>query len=369
MKRREFLTRGATGALAAGAAAATGGLAAPAYAQGKRQLKMVTTWPKNFPGLGTGAERVARRITEMTDGQLSIRVFAGGELVPALSAFDAVSGGTADMYHGAEYYWQGKNQAYNFFTSVPMGFTSDEHYAWVNHLGGQELWDELSAPFKIKPFMCGTTGTQMGGWFRKEINTVEDFKGLKYRIPGLGGEVMRRMGAAVVTLAGGDIFPSLQSGAIDAAEWVGPWNDLAFGFYKVAKHYYYPGFQEPGSVLSLGMNKAIWESLTKPQQAIVKAACDAENNAMGAEYYAHSGDSLRVLKEKHGVQLHRFSDDILKEMGRLSGEVIADAAASSPEAGKVFASFKEAYMTTKSWTDISIAAYLKARDLDYVYFK
>jgi TRAP-type mannitol/chloroaromatic compound transport system substrate-binding protein len=367
MKRRDFITRSATGLVAAGAAA--GGLAAPAIAQGRRQLKLVTTWPKNFPGLGTGCERLAKRISEMTDGQITVRVFAGGELVPALSAFDAVSGGTAEMYHGAEYYWQGKSQAYNFFAAAPMGFTADEHYAWINHLGGQELWDELSAPFNIKPLLCGSTGPQTGGWFRNEIKSLEDFKGLKYRIPGLGGEVVRRMGAAVVTLAGGDIFPSLQSGAIDGAEWVGPWNDMAFGFYKVAKHYYYPGFQEPGSVLSLGINTGVWESFTKQQQAIIKAAAEAENAAMLAEFLAHNGDALRVLTQEHGVQLHQFPEDVLKEIGRISGEVIADAGNTDATSKKVYASFKEAYQLVKGWTDVGTYAFLKARDLDYTYFK
>ena len=369
MKRREFITKGATGVLAAGAAATTTGLAAPAYAQGKRQLKMVTTWPKNFPGLGTGCERVAKRINDMTDGQISIRVFAGGELVPALSAFDAVSGGTADMYHGAEYYWQGKSQAYNFFTATPMGLTPEEHYAWINDLGGQELWDELSAQFNVKAFMCGSTSSQTGGWFKNEINSLEDFKGLKYRIPGLGGEVVRRIGAAVVTLAGGDIFPALQSGAIDGAEWVGPWNDLAFGFYKVAKHYYYPGFQEPDSVLALGINKDVWESFTKAQQEIIKTACLAECNTMQADYTAHNGDSLKVLIDKHGVQLHRWPDDIMKEFGRVAGEVVAAAGAADDMSKRVYESFKQAYQTTKAWSDIGPTAYAMARELDHTYFK
>ena len=196
---------------------------------------MVTTWPKNFPGLGTTAESLDRRIIAMRGGTLRVKVFAAKELVPPFKSFDTVSGDTADMYHAAEYYWQGKSKAFNFFAAVPFGLTAAEHTAWINHGGGQELWDELAAGFNLKPFMAGNTGVQMGGWFNKEINSLDDYKGLKIRIPGLGGEVLRKIGAAAINLPGGEIYTSLQSGAIDATEWVGPWNDLAFGFYKVTK--------------------------------------------------------------------------------------------------------------------------------------
>lgn len=245
MKRRSFRRAPLTGL-----AAAT--MAAPAIAQAKpRQLKMVTTWPKNYPGLGVSAERLATRIREMTEGQIDIKVFAANELVPPLECFDTVSSGAADIYHGAEYYWQGKSKAFNFFTAVPFGMTAAEINAWIYHGGGQELWDELSARFKIKAFMCANTGVQLPGWYRNEIKSLDDLKGLSIRMPGLGGEVMRRLGAASVTLAGPDIFPALQNRTIDAAEWVGPWNDMAFGFYRLAKYYYWPGFHEPGSSLAM----------------------------------------------------------------------------------------------------------------------
>ena len=266
MKRRSFLAGAGTAALAAAS------MPAPAIASGARQLKMVTTWPKNYPGLGTSAERLATRISEMTEGQLDIKVFAANELVPALESFDAVSSGAADIYHGAEYYWQGKSKAYNFFTAVPYGMTAAEINGWIYHGGGQELWDNLASGFNIKPFMAANTGVQLSGWYRNEINSLDDLKGLKIRMPGLGGEVMRRLGAAAVTLAGPDIFPALQNGTIDAAEWVAPWNDMAFGFYRIAKFYYWPGFHEPGSSLAAGFNLAVWESLTKQPQAVVRAA-------------------------------------------------------------------------------------------------
>jgi len=251
-----------------GAVVASGFIAAPAIAQGKRELKLVTAWPKNFPGLGTGAQRFADRVTAATAGRITVKLFASGELVPAFEAFDAVSTGSADMYHAAEYYWQGKSKAFNFFAGVPLGMTAPEFDAWIYYGGGQALWDELSAGFNLKTLLCGNTGPQMGGWFKKEINSVEDLKGLKIRMPGLGGEVMRRIGAAAVSMPGGEIFTSLQSGAIDATEFVGPWNDLALGFYKITKNYYYPGFQEPGTANGLGINKAVWESLTEDEQAL-----------------------------------------------------------------------------------------------------
>ncbi|WP_413203516.1 TRAP transporter substrate-binding protein [Rhodospirillum sp. A1_3_36] len=366
MKRRDFLTgAAATGAVAAAATASS--FPTPAIAQDVRELKMVTTWPKNFPGLGTSAERVAQRITKMTNGRLTVKVFAAGELVPAFEAFDAVSSGTAEMYHGAEYYWQGKSKAFNFFAAVPFGLTSTEMSAWIHHAGGQQLWDELSAGFKIKPFLVSNTGVQMGGWFNKEINSLEDYKGLKIRMPGLGGEVLRRMGAAAVSLPGGEIFPALQSGAIDATEWVGPWNDLAFGFYKVAKYYYYPGFHEPGTSLSCGVNMDLWNSLSDEDKAIVEAACTAENDYGLAEFNAHNGDALKTLIDDHGVQLRKFSNDIMAEIGKISGEVVREVGTENAATGKILENFIAFRDKAVGWGKIADQAYLNARTLPFKY--
>ena len=376
MKRRDFIAGAASGvALGAGALALSAcgedkkaaAPAAPAVMKKKRELKMVTTWPKNFPGLGTGAARAAKRMTDMSDGELTVKLYAAGELVPPFESFDAVSSGTADMYHAAEYYWQGKHKAFNFFTAVPYGLTAGEMDAWIHHGGGQELWDELSGKFNIKPFACGNTGVQMGGWFNKEINSVEDLKGLKIRMPGLGGEVLRRLGAAAVTLPGGEIFPSLQSGAIDATEWVGPWNDLAFGFYKVTKYYYSPGFHEPGSTLSCGVNLDVWKSLSPAHQEIVRNATMAENNYMMAEFNARNGDSLDVLLNKHGVQLRKFNDDIMTAIGDASGEVMREVAAGDEMSGKIFKNFAEFRNKAKRWSDLSDRSYWEARDLPFKY--
>ncbi|MBX3447346.1 MAG: TRAP transporter substrate-binding protein [Parvibaculaceae bacterium] len=355
MKRRSFLA----GAGLTGLAAAT--LPAPALAQGKRQLKMVTTWPKNYPGLGVSAERLATRIREMTDGQIDIKVFAANELVPPLECFDTVSSGAADIYHGAEYYWQGKSKAFNFFTAVPFGMTAAEINAWIYHGGGQELWDELSARFKIKAFMCANTGVQLPGWYRREIKSLDDLKGLSIRMPGLGGEVMRRLGAASVTLAGPDIFPALQNRTIDAAEWVGPWNDMAFGFYRLAKYYYWPGFHEPGSSLAAGFNLDVWNSLTKQQQAVVRAACAAENDYTLAEYNAHNGEALKTLIEKHGVLVRRFPDDVVAALKKTSLEVLEDAAKEDAFTAKVYESFRNFLDTTSEWTRIGDEGFVEAR--------
>ena len=366
MKRRTFLkSAAATGAVAAASAASS--FPAPAIAQGMKELKMVTTWPKNFPGLGTAAERLAKRITEASEGQLKIKVFAAGELVPAFESFDAVSQGTADMYHAAEYYWVGKSKAFAFFAAVPFGMTATEINAWIYWNGGQELWDELGAQFNIKPFMAGNTGVQMGGWFAKEVNSLEDYKGLKFRMPGLGGEVLRRLGAAVVNLPGGEIFPALQSGAIDGSEWVGPWNDLAFGFYKVVKYYYYPGFHEPGTALGVGINKKVWDSLNNGQQQLIASACAAENDTSLAEFNAHNGAALETLLTKHGVKLRKFSSELLNAIGEKSGEVVAEAGGSDAFTKKVYDSFIKSRKDSISWSKLGDQSYWNARLLPFKY--
>jgi TRAP-type mannitol/chloroaromatic compound transport system substrate-binding protein len=368
--RRKFLkaagTAGAVGAatLVAGCsddASDECGAGAPAVLRKKRSLKMVTTWPKNFPGIGTGAERLARRITELTDGSLDVRVYGAGELVPALGAFDAVSGGKADMYHGAEYYWQGKSRAFNFFAAVPFGMTAGEMKAWIYHDGGQELWDELSAKFNVKPFMAGNSGTQMGGWFRKELGGLADLKGLRMRIPGLGGEVMARLGAVPVTKAGGELFLALSQGNIDATEWIGPWNDLAFGFHAIAKHYYYPGFHEPGTTLGMGINLDLWNDLTAQERAAVENAAAAENDVLLAEFDAQNARALSTLVNEHGVKLTRYPQEILDAMGRISVEVLAETAASDALTGRVFESFSQSMARTAHWGETGERAFTEVR--------
>nr|WP_321524604.1 TRAP transporter substrate-binding protein [uncultured Cohaesibacter sp.] len=358
MDRRDFLKKAS---LASGAAAAST-LAAPAYAQGKRTLKMVTSWPKNFPGLGTGAQRLADNLTAMTDGRLTVKVYSAGELVPAFEAYDAVMTGTADLYHASEYNFVGKSKSLAFFTTVPMGMTATEFDAWIHHQGGQELWDELAAKFNVKSFPAGNTGAQMGGWFNKEINTLDDIKGLKMRIPGMGGEVLRRLGASAVSLPGGEIFQALQSGAIDATEFVGPWNDLALGFYKTTKFYYYPGFHEPSGGISCGVNLDVYNSLSKADQAILRTACIAENNILSSEYNAHNGAALDQLVNKHGVVLRKFPDDVFVAIGKVCEEVVAEFGAEDDLSKRIYESYLAARKNVGDWMRITERPFLDGRD-------
>ncbi|PLX34137.1 MAG: ABC transporter substrate-binding protein [Hyphomicrobiales bacterium] len=359
MDRRSFLKNAG---LATGAAAAST-LAAPAIAQGVKQLKMVTSWPKNFPGLGTAAARYAKRIEDTSGGKYKVRVYAGGELVHPLKCLDAVQEGTADLYHSAEYYFQGKSKAFGFFAAVPFGFRPDEMDAWIHHGGGQQLWDELSAQFGVKPFPCSNTGSQMGGWFKKPMNSIEDFKGLKMRIPGLGGDVIKALGGTSVTLAGSEILPALQAGTIDATEWVGPWNDLAFGFYKIVKHYYYPGFHEPGTTLSTGISKKLWDGASDADKAMFQSCALAENNFGLAEFNANNAAALNTLVTKHGVKLEEFSDEIFAAAGNAAKDVIASAGATDATTKKVYDSYMSFRKNVVDWSRISDQAYMQKRSL------
>lgn len=364
MERRKFLKTAAAGAAGAAVAAS---FPKPGLAQGKRDLKMVMTWPKNSPALGTSAERLAKRIQELSDGKLTVKLYAGGELVPPLEVFDAVSSGAADCYHSASYYYQGKSKAFNFFTTVPFGLTSNEMTAWIRYGGGQALWDELAAGFNMKPFLVGNTGVQMSGWFAKEINSLDDFKGLKYRMPGIGGEVFRRLGVAVTNLPPQEILPALQSGAIDGTEWVGPFIDLAFGFHKVVKYYYYPGIHEPGSALDFSMNIDVWKSLTPTQQELIHTATAAENDWMTAEFNARNTEALDALVNKHGVQLRQFSDEIVKAIGEAAGQVMAEVAGTDAITKKVYDSFIAFRKTAIRWSRYGDQAFLDARLLPFKY--
>ena len=356
MDRRSFVS----GAATAATAAATGSFATPAIAQGFRELTMVTTWPRGFPGLGTSAQRLADLITKLTAGKMKVKLYAAGELVPAFEAFDAVARGDAQMYHAADYYWQKRHKAYNFFTSVPMGMTALELDAWIKFGGGQALWDELSAQFGIKPFLAGNTGVQMGGWFQKPIGSLADMKALKMRIPGLGGEVVRRLGGEAVTLPGGEIPGALASGKINAAEWVGPYNDKAFGLHKYLKHYMFPGFQEPGTAISLGINRGFWQGLGDTDKAIIETAATSENNNVLAEYNANNGDALAELQTKEKVQLHIMPQDVWTEIAKVSRDVIDEVGNTDDLGKRVLLSFKDFGERVSDWqrvSDISYAAY------------
>ena len=359
MDRRKFLKNAG---LAAGATAAST-LAAPAIAQGITQLKLVTSWPKNFPGLGTAPEDFATLVNQMTNGRYEIRVFGGGELVPALKCHDAVQEGTAEMYHSADYYYTGKLKGYAYFCAVPMGLTAVEMMAWTQSGGMQELWDEAGAQFGIKHLVGGNTGVQMGGWFTKPFTTLEDFKGLKMRIPGLGGEVIAQLGGTSVTLAGAEILPALQSGTIDAAEWVGPWNDLAFGFHKVAKHYHYPGFHEPGSMLGMGISTKVWDAMSAEDKAIFDAAAWAVHARTYARFTTENARALVQLVNDHGVILEEFSDDLYRKFGEAANDVLSTAANSDPLTKKIHESFLDFRKKAADWGRLGEQGYMNKRAL------
>jgi TRAP-type mannitol/chloroaromatic compound transport system substrate-binding protein len=367
MKRREFLRgagRGvlATGTVLAGCRRQEDDIGARAIKTGRRyRWKMVTTWPKNFPGLGTGANFLAGLIAQMSAGRIEIKVYGAGELVPPFEIFDAVSQGTAEMGHGASYYWKGKSEAAQFFSSVPFGLTADEMNGWLYHGGGMALWQEVYAPFGLIPAAAGNTGVQMGGWFNREIDSVDDLQGLKMRIPGLGGEVLRRAGGTPVNLPGGELFTALQSGAIDATEWVGPYNDLAFGLYKAAEFYYYPGWHEPGTTLECFVNQQALAALPGDLQSIVLNACRVANLDMLAEYTARNNAALRILVDEHHVKLRRFPGPVLDRLRAISEEVVAGIAEQDAMSRKVYDSFQRFRAQVIAWDDISERAYLNAR--------
>ncbi|RLA15673.1 MAG: ABC transporter substrate-binding protein [Gammaproteobacteria bacterium] len=357
MKRRDLL-KGGVAALAGSAAV----VSAPAIAQNKIEITMVSTWPRDFPGLGTGAQRFAERLTAMTDGRIKVNYFAANERVKAFDSFDEVASGNAQMYHAADYYWKGKHPGWAYFTAVPFGMTFTEIGAWMRFGGGQELWDELAADFGLKCLPCGNTGVQMGGWFRKEMNSASDFKGLKMRMPGLGGDVIAKLGASPVSLPGGQIYENLVSGAIDATEWVGPWNDSFMKFYEAAKYYYYPGMHEPAAQLSLGINKKFWDGLSKSDQIIIMAAAETENSIMMSEYNAKNGASLASLISDQGVKLKSFSDDIYDSFGEAAEEVFEEVQQHSALAKKIHASFLSSRDEVGAWAKISDQAYVQQRN-------
>ncbi len=370
MKRREFVKTASLAALSATALAACEkqplqhSPQAPALRANKTfKWKMVTAWPKNFPGLGTGANYLAETITAMSGGRLEVKVYGAGELVPAFEAFDAVSKGTAEMGHAGAYYWKGKSEATQFFTTVPFGLTSQETLGWLKFGGGQELWDELYAPFNLKPFPAGSTGVQMGGWFNKEINQIEDFKGLKMRMPGLGGEVLQRVGGTVVNLPGGELFQAMQNGTLDATEWVGPYNDLAFGLHKVGKYYYWPGWHEPGSIMECFVNQKALAGLPQDLAAIVTHAMDAAYEQMSAEFTARNNRALTTLLTKHKVQLRHFSKDILTTLAKISQEVIEEMIERDPFSKRVYQSYSQFRKESMQWNQIGELGYAQARAL------
>jgi TRAP-type mannitol/chloroaromatic compound transport system substrate-binding protein len=347
----------------AGALGLIGTLAAPAVARAQtRRWRMVTSWPKRLPGPGMSAERVAERIAALSGGRLAITVHAAGEVVPALEVLDAVGGGVAEMGHTAAFYWQGKQPAANFFTTVPFGLTPAEHVAWIDAGGGQVLWDELYAPFSVKPFMGGNTGVCMGGWFRKELAGADDVKGLKIRSLGLGGEVYRRLGAIPQTTSPGEMLTSLQSGLLDAAEFVGPGTDIALGLYRVANFYYAPGFNKPNGTGECIVSLKAWEGLDGELKAIVAHACANEAAYALSEMERLNAEALAALTGPHGVKLRIFPPALIGAARKQAIDVLGELAGKNAAARKVHDSYMAFRERTAAWSRISIKAVLEARE-------
>jgi TRAP-type mannitol/chloroaromatic compound transport system substrate-binding protein len=358
MKRRHFVKTaglaGAGGMLAACGSEPTSSVSADcrtADAPEPLEWKMVTAWPRDFPGLGAGANRLAERIGKMSAGRLTVKVYGGNELVPPFEVFDTVERGTAEMGHAAPYYWKGKVPAAQFFAGVPFGLTSRELNGWFYYGGGLDLWREAYAPFGIIPFPVGNSGVQMGGWFNKEINTMDDLRGLKMRIPGLGGEVLSKAGGTPQNIPVSEIFTALQTGTIDATEWIGPFNDQAAGFFQAAKIYYYPGWHEPGTALETLINQEAFEALPADLQQIVEVACQACNLDMLSEFTVRNGEALQQLRAD-GVDIRAFPDEVLRELQRITTAVLSDLAAEDALSARVYDSFKTYFAKVRGWSEI-----------------
>ena len=354
MKRRDFFKNFSSLALMG---------ALPSIARAKKNQpeynwRMVTTWPKNFPGLGTGAQYLANTINKLSGGRIQVTVYGSGELVPAFEIFDAVSNGVAELGHGSAYYWKGKNDTFQFFSTVPFGMTANEMNAWLYKGGGMALWEEAYKDFNLLPMAAGNTGVQMGGWFNKEINSLNDLKGLKMRIPGLGGEVLKRAGGTPVNLPGGELFTALKTGTIDATEWVSPYNDLAFGLHKAAKYYYYPGWHEPGTTLECFVNKDKYEELPEDLKSILLGASKMANIDMLCEIISKNNEALEVLKNKHQVDIRSYPEEVLNELYEISIKVVKELSLSSDFAKEVYNSYTSFQEKTRNWNEISIKSYL-----------
>ena len=360
MTRKDFLQTGS--------AALAGGTLLAACSPGSSQAQgpegsgpsqatfswtMVTTWPPNFPVLGEGCNLFAQWVEEMSGGRMKIKVYGGGELVPPLEVFDAVSSGTAQLGNGAGYYWAGKVPAAQFFASVPFGMNAQQMNAWLLDGGGQELWDETYAPFNLKGFPAGNTGVQMGGWFNREINSLADLQGLKMRIPGIGGKVITQAGGSAVNVAGGEIYTNLERGVIDATEWIGPYHDYKMGFHKIAKYYYYPGWHEPGTTLETMVNKQAYDSLPADLQAILRAAILRQNHWTLSVFEAQNNQYLKKLVAEEGVQLRAFPDEVLTELRRLTDEVLAELTADDPQSQKVYAAYRQFQQNAQEWAQVT----------------
>ncbi|RBI87113.1 ABC transporter substrate-binding protein [Rhodosalinus halophilus] len=356
MDRRSFLRNSALG----GTAAAASTLAAPAIAQSARTLTFVTTWGRGLAGVHDSAQYCADSINALSDGTLNVDLRAAGELVGAFEVFDAVSAGQADMYHGVDYYFLGQHPALSFFSQIPFGMTFMEFNNWYYHQGGMELAEELYPIFGLKAFPAGNTGPQSGGWFANEINGPEDFQGLKFRMPGLGGQVLGKLGASVQNLPGAEVYQALASGAIDGTEWIGPWADESAGFQEITNIYYTAGFHEPGPNLNLVVNRDVWDDLTPAQQSAIEQTARASNIWTMTLFMANNSSALQRL-QAGGVQVREFPDSVWDAFGQAAEEVIQESM-DDPIYAQCYDSYMESLRSSASWISRSQGTFSEQRN-------
>ena len=325
----------------------------------KSTIKLATSWPAGFPIMGTGVERFAKRLNDISGGSLDVKIYPKNVLIPDLAVFDACSSGQIDAFHSGPYYWKGKNSAFSLYSGIPFGFTAEEINSWMLYGGGMELWREQYAKYNLHPFMGGNTNIQMGGWFRKKIESLSNMQGLKMRIPGLGGEVFSKMGVSSVLLPAGEIYTSLERGVIDATEWVGPALDIKMGFYKVAP-YYYSGWHEPGSILELTFNKQFFAKLSFEQQSMIEVAASEMNSNMTYEFHNENIKALKQLKELD-ITIHQFPNDVLSEGKKALKEVIAELGEKNSDFKRVYSSIKSYLELSREWSDASLRYFLNER--------
>jgi TRAP-type mannitol/chloroaromatic compound transport system substrate-binding protein len=359
IKRRDFLKKASIVTFAGTssfllACSDEEGKGGPAIHSNKKyEWKMVTAWPPHFPILGEGADNLAKQIEEMSGGRLKIHVYGGGELVPPLESFDAVSQGVAEMSHAASYYWAGKSPAAQFFSTIPFGMNTLQANSWLYYGGGLDLWKEVYNDFNLIPFPSGNSGGQMGGWFNKEINSIADVKGLKMRLPGLGGKVITKAGGSAVLSAGGEIYTNLERGVIDATDWIGPYHDYLLGLHQIAKYYYYPGWQEPTAVIELAVNKDAYNNLPKDLQLIIQTAAQAANVKMVSDFETKNVEYYKKLREETDVQFRKFPESVLKTFKKNALEVINEVTSSDPMSKKVYESYKKFQIGISEWTGLA----------------
>ncbi len=367
MNRRKFL--GSAGALgAAGVVAAATDFPTPAIAQDVIEWKMVTAWPKNLPGPGVAARMLAERITALSGGRMKVTLHAAGELVPGRGVFDAVSDGTAELYHAVPSYWGSKSKGILLFGSQPFGLTADEQFGWMAHGGGQALYDEMYARFNLKPFLCGNSGPQWAGWFREEITSIDDLRGLRFRTTGLASEMFAKVGVAVQAMGGGDMFQALQSGTLDAGEFIGPWTDSALGFHQIAKNYYWPGVGEPSSAEEAAVNLEAFAALPDDLKQAVQYACESLYYVVTSEYNTNHAKALKLLVEEEGVQVRKLPDEVMVALGNAAGEVIADLRGDEDElVTRIVESFLAYRASMADYKPYADQGQMAARGLDFDY--